>query len=357
MKSYNQSDLFWLLVSAARNNAQVPDAGLLQRYKEKRIQRAIKSLRSQNIFLYTEGTRPSVNLNDLTTIYTQPAGTRLLVVGYSDNLMYGAARQNIGGNYGNVVFPQAHRVRVVGGESKPLSDDLVMAQAGVSGQPRFTSTLLPVPFILEPNEQIAIDLGYDTAMSAPVAIPPQAFTFFCLKIKDQLTPDDLITLEAIKSYIANHDYQRGIFLNCFTQVGQIGVNEDVEFSTAIAGGVALCETRPANGPLLITGICTSLLASTVLITDTGTSQSFSLNRAMRFSSLSIPDIVATNAPPVTVRAGAPIWAHYFDFPMPHLLKPGAALRCDMVNGGTDALGTARLDTQTGNFILFQGVTV
>lgn len=358
MKFYNQSDLFWVLISAARDAQLRPDSTLLRQYKESRIRKAIKAVRTKNIFLFTEGTRTSVNLNDITTIYTQPAGVRLMVVGYSDNLRYGGTMQpDAALAASKVIFPQMHRVRVIGNAGKALCEDLCPAQAGVSGQPRYTSTLLPAPFILEANEQIAVDLGYDTAMSAPAVIPAQAFIFFCVKIKDQLTSEDLNAIEDIKIYVANHNYQRGIFLNCFTLAGT-SATDDIEFSTAIAGGVASCDTRPANRPLLITGVGTTLLASTILITDTYDGHSFSLNRAMRSSALNMVDNSdVTGSIEAGVPDGAPIWASYFEFPSPHLLRSGAQLHCDVVNGGTDAIGTARLDTQTGNVIIFQGLTV
>lgn len=329
---------------------------MLQRYKEKRIQRAIKALRAKNIFLYTEGTRVSVNLNDVTTIYTQATGTRLMVVGYSDNLFFGTRAERdpvVGpGLTFSQVFPQMHRVRVVGRDGHVLSEDLVPAMAGASGQPRFTSTLFPVPFILEPDEQVAVDLAYDTAMSAPTNIPEQAFIFFSVKIKDRLTSLDYEAIEEIKYYVANHDFQRGIFLNC-ASLGR----DDVSFNTALAGGVAVCETRPANGPLLITGIGTSLNTSRLLITDTMDGHSFSLNRPMRSSALCIPDNAAATTMPPAVPGGAPIWQQYFEFPAPHLLRPGAALHCEVINGGTDASGTAQVDDQTGTVIIFQGCTV
>lgn len=355
MKFYNQSDLFWVLVSAARNAALIPDPALLKLYKDSRIRAATKAARSKNIFLYTEGTRVSTNLNDVTTIYTQPAGTRLMVIGYSDNLFYGtrAERDPGAGNQTfSQVFPQMHRVRVVGREGRALSDDFVMAMAGASGQPRFTSVLLPVPFILEPDEQIAIDLGYDTAMSAPTNIPDQAFIIFCVKVKDQLTSLDLEAIAEATAYVGNHDYQRGIFLNC-ASLGR----DDVSFNTAVAGGVASCETRPANGPLLITGIGTSLNTSRILITDTFDGHSFSLNRPIRSSAICVPDNAALTTMPPAVPGGAPIWQQYFEFPAPHLLRAGALLHCDVINGGIDASGTAQVDDQAGTVIIFQGATV
>lgn len=361
MKFYNQSDLFWTLISAAGNAQLMPDAAMLQRYKEKRLQRAIKALRSKNIFLYTEGTRPSVNLNDLTTIYTQPAGVRLLVVGYSDNFRYGAIEaQDLAGQV-QLVFPQTHRVRVVGGEAKALSDDFVMAQSGASGQPRYTSDRLPVPFILEPDQQIAVDLGYDTAMAAPTQIPAQAFTFFCIRVKSQLSPEDYVAIDEIKDYIANHNFQRGVFLNC-ANLGSPGVlNENtIAFSTAIAGGTATVLTRPANGPVLITGIATTLAASRFVISDTADNHSFSLNRLMRSTAINFPEAsrfaaVTTNVQGVPT--SAPVWCAYWELPIPHLLRPGAQLKAEVVNGGTDAQNIARLDAQFGNVLMFQGATV
>lgn len=363
MKFYNQSDLFWTLISAAGNAQLMPDAAMLQRYKEKRLQRAIKALRSKNIFLYTEGTRPSVNLNDLTTIYTQPAGVRLLVVGYSDNFRYGAIEaQDAAPAQVQLVFPQTHRVRVVGGEAKALSDDFVMAQSGASGQPRYTSDRLPVPFILEPDQQIAVDLGYDTAMAAPTQIPAQAFTFFCIRVKSQLSPEDYVAIDEIKDYIANHNFQRGVFLNCANADNLAGVlsGNTVVFSNAIAGGTATCFTRPANGPILINGIATTLAASRLSISDTADNHSFSLNRLMRSTAINFPE--ASRFVPVTtnvqgVPTSAPVWCAYWELPIPHLLRPGAQLKAEIINGGTDAQGIARVDNQGANVLMFQGATV
>jgi len=332
-----------------------PNPALLASYKAKRLARAVKALRSKNIFLFTEGSRTSVNVNDITTIYTQPVGARLMVVGYSDNFRYGATQQEDGAGVPiKVIFPQMHRVRIVGGKApRALSDDLVMAQAGASGQPRYTSTLLPCPFILEADEQIAVDLAYDTAMSEPTNIPTQAFIFFCVRVKDQLSSEDYLIIEDIKTYTRDHDYQRGIFLNCVSPS-----QEDIEFSTALAGGIATCETRPANGPLLITGVGTTLLASKLTITDTGNGHSFSLNRAMRSSALNMPDGAdPSGAIQQADAATAYPWTYYYQFPAAHLLKPGALLHCDIVNGGTDASGNATVDAQTGNILLFQGITV
>lgn len=362
MKAYNQTDQFWLCVNAAGNPSLTPDASLLQRFKEKRIARAVKALKGKNIFLFTEGTRTSADLNDITTVYTQPAGVRLLVVGYSDNFFYGMTRQRftdipIGvnpffGTYVDVNFPQTHRVRIVGRENRDLSDDFLMAQSGASGQPRYTSDRFPAPFILEADEQLAIDLGYDTANAEISAVVAEAFCFFCVKVKDKLTAEDYAAIEEIKYYIATHDYQRGIFLNCATQA-----RDDVLFSTAVAGGTASCQTRPANGPLMITGIGTTLFASALRITDTSDGHSFSLNRNMVAGVLNIADNAVKDFVPVACKGGAPVWTYYFDFPAPHLLRPGALLKCEVVNGDVDASGNPSVDSQTGNIILFQGLTV
>lgn len=319
----------------------------------------MKALRSRNIFLYTEGLRTSVNLNNANTIYTQPAGVRLLVCGYSDNFRYGAVSTATaaGANPSEIILLQEHRVRIVGGgHDRILVQDFVPAQAGVSGQPRYTSPQLIAPTILEADEQIAIDLGYDAAGSPePTAIPPQAFIIFCLKVKDKLTAQDEEVIADIQKYIKTHSVQRNMFLNC----SLLGSNFVGLTSASAAGAKVVCETPPVNEPVLITGIGSTLQASRLIITDTGDGASFSLNRAMQSSALNSPNyegsaVLQTAGAPVV----GPIWQSYFQLPMPHLLRRGAQLRAEIVNGG-DAGGGVGTITEQGiiNQLIFQGVTV
>lgn len=352
MKFYHQSDLFQVLVSAALTRSLTPDPALLASYKAKRLARAVKALRSRNVFMYTEGTRTSTALNDISTIYTKPAGNRMMLLGYSDNFRYGFTDQPTTVAAQQTQYPYTHRVRVVGNDGRGVAADMITAQAGVSGQPCYTSVLLPCPLLIEPGQQVAVDLGYDTASGLTLdSIPPQAFVFFCLKVKDKLTQLDYETLDAIKRQIENNNYQQGIYLNCASENAST-----VVFDSAVAGGAASCETRPANAPLLITGFGTTLGASKLKITDISDDYSFSRDAFVQSSALNMPDFEGASNPAVAP-AGAPRWTKYFELPSPHLLKPGAAMHVDVVNGGDIGSGTDSVDLQDQNSITFQAVTV
>lgn len=370
MKAYHQSDLLEVLISMARNPALVADAQLQAAYNEKRCVRALKSLRSRNIFLYTEGTRTSTDLNNTNTIYTQPAGERLLVLGYSDNFRYGAVTTETaaGPNPTALTLLQTHRVRVVGGNERTLIDDFVPAQAGVSGQPRYTNAQLVAPTILEPNEQIAIDLGYDPAGgAAPADIPPQAFIIFCLRVKDKLSALDQETFADVQRFINAEPVQRSLFLNCFTNDPSVGAGAAFNAGyqvTGLDGGSAAgqlvsCFTPPVNVPVLITGIGSNLEASKLTISDLSDGSSFSLNRPMQSSALNLPGY--ENSTDLTT-AGAPVvgpnWTSYYALPMPHLLKRGAQLRADIVNGGDAGAGPGTItEQQVITQLVFQAITV
>jgi len=359
MHSYYQTELFQALISAARSPVFAADSKLQTAYNQRRYGRALRALRSRNVFLYTEGQRTSVNLNNTNTIYTQPAGVRLLLCGYADNLRYGAVKTSVDGSGANptdATLLQMHRVRIVGGIERALVKDLVPAQAGVSGQPRYTSTQLVAPTILEADEQIAIDLGYDAAGNPePTNIPPQAFIFFCLKVKDKLTAQDEEIVADIQRFIEVNPFQRGVFLNC---AALNSLFTGLSISSA-AGDIALCETPPVNVPTLITGIGTNLIASRITIIDTADGSSFSLNRPMQSSALNMPGYenlprpFSFGAPVVT-----PIWASYYRLTMPHLLRRGALLKAEIVNGGDSGAGPNTV-TEQGLFtqLIFQGVTV
>lgn len=353
MRYYEQSKLFQVLLSAARSGNLKPDAELLAAYKKERFQQAVKALRSRNIFLYTEGSRLSVSLNSINTIYTQPAGARMIILAYANNLRYGMTAQPAGA----LAYPQTHRIRIVGQQERAIVRDLIPSQAGISCEPRWTVTPLTVPVIIERQEQIAIDLGYDTAASASVLIPPQAFIFFAVKVIDKLTPQDYEVIDDLQRYINNVDYQRGIFLNCESAPNA----NQIVFSTALAGGTAKCTTRPANRPLLISAIGTSLRASKFTITDSSDGHSFSLNQPMQSSALNMPDFESIMAavPPFDVApSSAPIFTEYWQLAVPHLLRSGAQLQAEIVNGGDKGAGAGTvIDMQSNNVLLFQGITV
>lgn len=360
MQYYRQTELFQLLAETLRDPQLKPNAAALSRYKINRLNQAERSIRSRNILLYTEGYRASVALAAVSTIYTQPVGRPLIVVGYSDNLRYGFAHSAVA----DKIYPQAHRVRIIGpnGE-RALCEDFYFSQAGVSGEARYTEPRFTAPLILAANEQFAIDLSYDTAAEDnAVDIPPQAFVFYCVEVKAQLTADDHDLLEECRRSIDSHDYQRQIYLNAGSQeatsIVLVPDAAGLVFDSAIAGGVANGKTRPANTPILITGIGTTLGASRIKITDTGTGYSFSLNRPMQSSALNMPDDEETAGAPIEAPAGAVALWSYVSFPVPHLLKPGAQLLVEAVNGGDAGAGIdSILDDQFGNFLIFQGVTV
>lgn len=349
------------LVSAALSPTFEADPALQQVYNDQRLVRATKALRARNIFLYTEGTRTSTDPNNVNTIYTQSAGVRLLVLGYSDNMRYGVANVETaaGPNPVSVVFPQMHRVRIVGPQGeRVVVDDFVPAQAGVSGQPRYTETRLTVPITLEANEQIAIDLGYDQTMAAFATIPPQAFTFFCVRVKENLASEDMRVLEDVKSYIAAHPFQRSQVINC-SQLNSVGTG----LNNASAAGLRVnAETFPANAPILITGIGSNLQASRITIIDTRDGTSFSLNRPMQSSALNMPGYEDNASAGTSVMTGAPaeapLWTGVHYFPMPHLLARGAQLKAEIVNGGDAGGGTNTVtEREFLTQLVFIGVTV
>jgi hypothetical protein len=353
MLPYNQSQLFEVLLDAAVRPGYKADPALLAKYRKTRLDHAIRALKTRNLFIYTEGSRPTIDLNSTATIYTQPVGHRMMLIGYADNMRYGLISDAPSGGPVDKVWPQETRVRIVGGKERALCDDFTPSQAGVSGEPRYTSTILTVPEIIEPNEQFAVDLGYDTAMAAVTEIEAQAFVFFCLKVKDKLTQEDEQTIDEVKRYILNNDYQKGQYFNCVS-LGQ----QSVHFSSAAAGGTASCDTRTVTAPNLITGIGTSLAASKVKITDTGDGSSFSLDKFTQVSALNMPDFEDQGATDLGAPVSAPIFTNYHQFPVPHLLRPGSQLHVDVVNGGDAGAGAGSVvDPQDGQVIMFQGITV
>ncbi len=380
MKAYNQSQLFEVLVSAARDRVRYcAEASLLQRYKKNRYLQAAQALRTRSVWLYTEGSRFSTVLTSQLTIYTQPAGVRLLLAGYSNNLRYGRTSQPINnagaGLVSTLAFPQFHRVRIIGprGE-RALVDDLVPSQSGISGEACYTQTALTTPEIIEPDEQIAVDLGYDTAGTAPAYVLPEAFTFFCLSVKDKLTPRDEEVLQEVKDYITANDFQRGVYLNCGSTAapnaasGTYFIEGLVIFDSGVAGGKAIAITRPMSDPLLITGIGTTLNASKIKIIDTLDGYSFSLDKYAQSSAICLPDFesIVPTAPAVNTGVApdaGPTWTSYHQFAMPYLLRRGASLRADAINGGTGSIvgaSNTNIDLVGGDskpVIYFQGMTV
>jgi hypothetical protein len=353
MQFYNQSELFQVLLSASLRPGYTPDPVLATKYNKNRLDRATQALKTKNLFLYTEGTRPGTQLNSVTTIYTQPAGTRLLLIGYADNFRYGKISARAAGGPTDLVWPQEHRVRIVGKNPRALVHDFVPSQAGVSGEPRYTSPWLTVPEVLEPDEQLAVDLGYDTAAVAPTVVEAQAFVFFCLKVKDKLTLQDLAAVEDIKRAILAKPFQEGIYLNCVS----LGL-QAVHFTTNAAGGTASCDTRPVTAPMLVTAIGTNLCASKLKITDVYEGYSFSLDKFMQSSSINMPDFEDQASTDLGAPVSAPIFTNYWQLPMPHLLRSGSQLHCDVINGGDAGAGAGTVvDPQDGQIIMFQAVTV
>lgn len=348
MKFYNQSDLFQVLLSAAARDNLRPDAALLKAYKAKRLALAIKCLRSRNVWLYAEGTRTVVDLNNQNTIYTTPTGARMLCLGYADSSRYGRIAQNPAPGELFTIFN--HRVRIVGGgNERALSQEFIPSEAGVSGEPRFSTPWLTVPEVIEANEQFAIDLGFDTAGPQDPGTYLQAFIFFCLKVKEQLTPQDQETIADIQRHIDFNDFQEGGFLNC-TTLGQT----NVVFPTANINEIVSCETRPVSNPTLVLGFGTNLACSRITIIDTGDGSSFSLNNPMRIPALNLPNWegrLQQGITIATIKSYGSAWTNFFQFPMPHLLRAGASLRCDLINNSTT------VDPQSGQTIMFQTVSV
>lgn len=354
-----QSLIMDVLISAAQSPNFQADALLQKRYNEQRFMRAVKSLRTRNIFLTTEGAPTSTSLNNLNTLYTQPAGVRLLVLGYSDNFRYGAANTipaavntpPVATNY-----PHMHRVRIVGPQGERIIvDDLVPAQAGISGQPRYTEPRFTVPIVIEANEQFAVDIGYDPTSSAYATLPPRAFAFFCLRVKEDLTANDQKVVDDLCYHINAYPFQRSVAIDC-RKIDSLGVG----ITSASAAGLTVnAETLPANAPMLITGIGSNLQASKITILDTFDGTSFSLNRSMPSSAFNTPGYedsqadVAPGAPIV-----APLWKAYYTLPMPHLLVRGAQLKAEIVNGGDAGGGTNSIREKALTCqLVFAGVTV
>jgi len=368
MKSYHQSDLFQLLISAALSTDLHPDAQMLAAYKKRRLNTARRALLARNLFLYTSGYRdPLLDLSASgPTVYTQPAGQRLLLLGYANNFRYGATIQNntaaVPPGTQQRIFPQMHRLRIPGRSEAIFCEDLTAGQSGIAGEPRYTDVRLTAPTIIEPDEQIAIDLGYDPLSgSAPVNVPPEAFIIFALKIKTELSAEDKVIFADCQRYIKNNDFQRGIYLNALSATQQ-----PIRFSAPGVGAAATAETRPVSNPVLITAIGTNMGAATIKITDTGDGSSLSLHKPMQSSALNFPNYENLGRTNIA-SMGGPCWSNYFRLPFPHLLRSGSQLKVDLVSGGDDGDGAGAPNVpelqqgdvlgRPGPVLMFQAITV
>lgn len=301
------------MLAALGSGQLVPPQKANEDFQALRYGRILKALHCRNLFVPTVGNFSSTSPNADYTTFTPPLTEDVIVCGCSVS--------NNSGGVGSVTQMSGElRIR------PPVFMYSNYVQARYMFGPAAFSIYFPSPFILKAGEQIGVDIGFnapDPAFLASTA--EQTVVFFCIAVKPCLSDSDLATAAEIESLINSVPYQRKIYLNCTTPNGN---RIDFGVAAPVATGVSVfAETRVISAPMLVQGLGTTLKRSQISIQDTEQQHSFTLNAFLRGRAL-LRTVGSTIGPTDT----GPYYS-YFRFPVPHLLKPGATLACQIINQG------------------------
>jgi hypothetical protein len=308
---------FNAMLAALATGQLVPPQKASEDFKALRYGRALKALRMRNLFVPTVGNFSSTNSNADYTTFTPPLTEDVIVCGCS-------VSSNATGVGSSTQMSGEIRIR------PPVLMYSNYVQARWMFGPAAFSIYFPSPFILKAGEQIAVDVGFNAPDPAfVVSTAEQTVVFFCVAVKPCLSDEDMVVAATIESLIDSAPYQRKIYLNCTTPNSNridFGVVDPVPDGTSV-----FAETRVVSSPMLVLGLGTTLKRSQISIQDTEQQHSFTLNSFLRGRALF--RTIGTILGPVST---GPYYS-YFRFPVPHLLKPGATLACQVINQDDQAI--------------------
>ncbi len=316
---YSEAQLFEILLSAAGNRKTLlPDARLASAYAKARYNKAMRSLRSRNLLVPAIGKFHLANPNDTYTCYTPPLSDDVIVCGLT--------LSSLSATQGTIFSPDfVGEIRIRRPNGPAIGANLLNVQQ------QFKATRMnwrfPAPFILRANDQLAMDVGFNVPAGVvftgqPVftlfsegATEQQFAIFWCVAVKDCLSDDDQIVAELIKREIQDQPFQRPVMLPSGTLNSQFQMVEFTSLTSTVSS-----TTRTAERPLLITGIQTNLSRSRVKINDTYDDHAFTLNTFVNARNFACYE--------EQENTHIQMWQ---DFPIPHLLRTGAAITCEHQN--------------------------
>jgi len=313
-------------IAALANGGYSPPDAINRAFKQARLNAVSKALGLQNIFLSTNGAFEQTSPFATFTVYTKPLQKDVIVMGCALMSFDERTENRIGSEF-RLRLPQP---------LEHLSQNYIFPAMAFA--PATYSVFFPAPFILKASEQIAIDFGLNAPQSDMGTIQEGEniqIVLFCATVKNCLSSEDIQILDRAVQIINETDYQRRVLLNSYTH-GSVAVTSqtDSPFFSAVdnmvvypgfgssaaitKGTLTTSETRPADIPLIVTGLGLNSCGETVRISDTATGYSFTLGDFVYAHSLWYPEefVVFTTRGP---------YFSFFKLPVPHLLKPGATL--------------------------------
>ncbi len=315
---YQHQRQFAAMADALMRGQFTPSLEVNRRFKDTRINTALKALRCRNLFVPAQGNYLAANSNNSFTCFTPPLGGDVIVFGCS---------------LSSDLLPTTNAMSIIRGEVRirppaPLCDNHIQPQKAFG--PATYSIYFPCPFLLEAGDQIAVDFGFNAPEAGDTSVDTaeQQILFFCVQVKECFDAEEETVAEQIKREVEGRDYQRKLFLPCTAPL-----------FTSAAGQDRLGRenaTRPVSNCVLVTGYSltygvTQPEAARLSLGDTAEQYSFTMGRLVHATNLFWPFSAIEQG----IRG--PYYS-YFRLPVPHLLRPGAQLVATSVGPGAPPNG-------------------
>lgn len=294
----------------------VPTAKVNKRFKDARLNKALKALRCRNVLVPATDNYISTNSNSSFTVFTQPLGYDVIVLGASIS---------------SDQKPEVNTFEIITGELRirppqPLSINYIQPQKAFA--PATYSIYFPAPFILRAGEQIATDFGLNAPESGEALSTSEIqIVFFGVQVLACLDEADARLSKQIEQEIAGRQWQRRLLLSCQSDAA----------TGLLTGATAEGVTRPISSSALVIGwsIAGADPGNVRLsLSDTATQHSLTTGKYIKSPNLfwAYSRIEpGTNGP----------YYSYFRLPVPHLLRPGSQLQASMIAGLSGAAGASQ----------------
>lgn len=315
---YNYNNQFQAMLNALMSGGQslLPDAATNKAFKDSRLKKALKALRCRNVLMPATGSYLAANSNASFTVFTQPLGYDVIVVGASIS---------------SDQKPVVNTFEIISGELRvrppePLSINYIQPQKAFA--PATYSIYFPAPFLLRAGEHIATDFGFNAPeANEGVSTAEIQIVYFAVQVLSCLTDEDLQTAEQMKTEIQARQWQRRLLFPCRSN----------EATGLLTGTSVEGTTRPLSATALVTGwSIAGANPGNVRLSLSDTALQYSLTTGKFVKSPNLFWAYSRIEPSLN----GPYYS-FFRLPVPHLLRPGSQMQASMIAGLNGAAGASQ----------------
>lgn len=313
----------------------MPERSLANQFKQQRFNKVARALLTRNLLIPLTRKPAVADLGDVVTGYSLPLQEDVMLWGFT----WTQSNTEPSSDTGRMLKLQVNGRELILNTAAGFNtlNNFDQVSSFTQAETGYGVSNLPCPIIVPAGGRIVAQFSYNPssgyAGQEMNTSQYDSILLLCLGVKNCLTDEDKLILEQCRQWIDTHEYQNPVKLNMVTPPVETNLNI-VWGGTNGGGGInqaCSSQSRPVGIPLLVRGLETNLMWSRLQLRDT---RGHDFTPAGQFLARNLCRHAAGNDAPISVD---------FQFPVAHVLAPGAQLHAEHLDGTGANLGATIFD--------------